>query len=577
MSDRVHRRLLLPVSPGLMADFDRGSALRHAQAALRSRRADTEIRDAAMAIQRGGLLVVVVAPPEAEVSDADLGDDLRAAFGIGSGIVIRGPGTDSMHGAPPRPRERRLKCEFQENVRIGEAFGVIVRIALRGDGTVLKSFPVPPQGRDVLLDIKATGLLTLGSYQQTVRVPPDRDSEPVMFELRAEEPGRAEILVTAWLDGNYLGEVKAEVLAYPQDPPVRRDRSASSELSTNTTEGAVSLLVRYDPRDNMYRFQFVGAGNPREELVPLSWPPTPAIEALIGRMEETASGEAGHSVAETRNSLIDEGAELWRQILPEPLRRHFWAHRDDIRRLTILGEKDTVPWELMYPKDKGHDAGAFLVEQFAVTRDVFNRPGLARAFDPRPARLVLPPGSPPCASGEVEFLRGLLAAGPTSEAVLSDFTAVRELVIGGDFGLLHFACHNHFESNLGSSIGLTGGPFRPTNLQSAEIDETLKPSAPLVFINACRSAGAAPRYNDLSGWAETFLRAGAGAFIGSLWAVNDRHSAVFSEHFYRVLKEGKTLGEAAAAAREEIRRKSRGANPTWLAYTIYGDPLARLL
>ena len=109
----------------------------------------------------------------------------RAAGGTGH-AVTRGPGgvrrTDTRH--------RRLRCACPDAVRVGEDFGVIIRIAVAGEGARLKSFPVPPGGQDVLLDIKARGLLTRGPYQQRVRVPPDGDSEPARFELRADQPAR---------------------------------------------------------------------------------------------------------------------------------------------------------------------------------------------------------------------------------------------------------------------------------------------------------------------------------------------------------------------------------------------------
>ena len=37
---------------------------------------------------------------------------------------------------------------------------------------------------------------------------------------------------------------------------------------------------------------------------------------------------------------------------------------------------------------------------------------------------------------------------------------------------------------------------------------------------------------------------------------------------------GQTLGEAVTAARQAISRKT--GDPTWLAYAVYGDPLARM-
>lgn len=148
------------------------------------------------------------------------------------------------------------------------------------------------------------------------------------------------------------------------------------------------------------------------------------------------------------------------------------------------------------------------------------------------------------------------------------------MISGGTFGLLHFACHNTYEPVGGSSIRLGRVRFTPTLLEVAAIQKSLQASAPTVFINACRSAGLAATYNRLDGWASKFLEAGAAAFIGSLWAVSDGASREFAEELYRRLKYGLTLGDAVMKARQAAA--SMPDDPTWLAYTVYGDPRATI-
>ncbi len=97
-------------------------------------------------------------------------------------------------------------------------------------------------------------------------------------------------------------------------------------------------------------------------------------------------------------------------------------------------------------------------------------------------------------------------------------------------------------------------------------------AAPLVFLNACRTDGHAPLYTMIEGWAASFLRAGAGAFIGSPWEVVDTSASPYAQEFYRAALAGHTLGESARQARDAIR--DNPADPTWLAYTLYADPAA---
>src|SRR5262245_7560580 len=171
-------------------------------------------------------------------------------------------------------------------------------------------------------------------------------------------------------------------------------------------------------------------------------------------------------------------------------------------------------------------------------------------------------------------MRRLLAPGQAPSAVISGLTPLTDLIGSGKFGLLHFACHNPHEPTGCSSIRLGRARFTPTLLQVAAIQKALQASAPTVFINACRSAGLAATYNRLDGWASKFLDAGAAAFIGSLWAVSDGASREFAGELYRCLQDGFTLGDAVMAARQAAA--STPDDPTWLAYTVYGDPRATI-
>jgi CHAT domain-containing protein len=111
-------------------------------------------------------------------------------------------------------------------------------------------------------------------------------------------------------------------------------------------------------------------------------------------------------------------------------------------------------------------------------------------------------------------------------------------------------------------------------LTTAAIGQLLAPSAPIVFINACRSAGANATYTQLDGWARKFLEAGAGAFVGSLWAVRDSTAREFASELYRQLQAGSQLGTAAMQARRVAA--SEPGDSTWLAYAVYGDPRAAI-
>jgi CHAT domain-containing protein len=232
-----------------------------------------------------------------------------------------------------------------------------------------------------------------------------------------------------------------------------------------------------------------------------------------------------------------------------------------------------MPWELLYPRAPHRDEG-FLVQQLPVLRQVPDQhhPAMVRLEG---AHCVVPPRSPSNAKHEADVVRRALGAAGVDGISDHDIESLDDLLLmldSGTAGLLHFACHNGYSVEAGGSfIRMVGGNFVPALLNSIRTDGTLARKNPLIFLNACRSAGIAPYYTRIMGWAEQFMSAGAGAFIGTLWPVETNRAATFAEVFYTNLLAGQTLGNASLQARRTIEDP---ADPSWLAYTIYGNPNA---
>jgi CHAT domain-containing protein len=93
---------------------------------------------------------------------------------------------------------------------------------------------------------------------------------------------------------------------------------------------------------------------------------------------------------------------------------------------------------------------------------------------------------------------------------------------------------------------------------------------PVVILNTCQTTGQGYSLTGLGGWAVKFL-AGAAAFIGTMWSVNDYISFQFSKKLYEQLCAGTTMGEAVLQARKYCKKIGPG-NPSWLSYQLYGDP-----
>nr|WP_237543092.1 CHAT domain-containing protein [Streptomyces sp. SID4919] len=263
---------------------------------------------------------------------------------------------------------------------------------------------------------------------------------------------------------------------------------------------------------------------------------------------------------------------MWASAVPEPVRRQFWAEADRISSVTVLGAHDLVPWELLYPLDGDCEGEGFLSEWLPVIRRTFGQQRV-RELDLSRAAFVVPPGSPEGAAEEIASLRRLFGAGVTDLGVFTERSAVSGLVEGGFGGLLHFACHNTF-SDEGSQVAMADGPFDPIDLAYATHSRSLRDSRPLVFFNACRSAGEIGWYAASLGWGTQFLRSGAGAFVGTLWPVRSDAAHDFARAFYtELLTRDRTLGQASLHARRAVRRGD--GDPTGLAYAVYGSPAAR--
>gem|GEM_PF-4288476 len=166
-------------------------------------------------------------------------------------------------------------------------------------------------------------------------------------------------------------------------------------------------------------------------------------------------------------------------------------------------------------------------------------------------------------------------ASPDAPSVEALIHALRQ----GGIGLFHLAGHGTFDPSLPNEAGFPladGSVFRASDLHGA-VQTQVSKDRPLVFLNACRSGRQAWSWTSLGGWVDRWVRVcGCGAFLGPQWNVKDSIAFAFAQVFYEALVRGETLGVAAKAAREAVR-KAAPADPGWLAYAVYGLPNARIV
>lgn len=496
--------------------------------------------------------------------------------------VSHGPAARLQSPPSPAPLDepRRLTVELAEQASPGRDVPLHVQIVrgLAAPGVTLRAFAVPPGGARLLITVHAPALLALGDLQQELLVPPGRDSDVLRFGLRTTRTGLHTVTVRAFHGGTFLGELRTQI-SVQDGTPTRDGPQRQAPLPTVAFDpGEVTLQVLRGA-DGSYSFQLLSercyapesfrllAGDPRG--------PTERIYEELRAMAAAAGRAAGpgDGVA-ARRRLRNLGVQLWSAAVPEAVRRQFWAEAGRVSSFTVLGEHDLVPWELLYPLDGASEGDGFLAEWLPVVRRVFGQERVRELDLPR-AAYVVPPGSPLDAAREVEKVRQTLGRRVVDGGVLTERAAVADLIDEGLAGLLHFACHNSF-TGAGSSVKMSDGGFDPIDLAYATQSGALRRTHPLVFFNACRSAGEIDWFSSSLGWAPQFLRAGAGAFVGSLWPVRSDTARAFADIFYYgLVSQRLTLGQASIQARRSVRDRT-GGDPTWLAYAVYGSPAARV-
>ncbi|MBB4951144.1 FxsC-like protein [Kitasatospora gansuensis] len=480
-------------------------------------------------------------------------------------------------GPTPKPERRVLEAEVPGAVRVNDEFSVIVRIVTTqpspGSGTLTTpvTLAVADNGTSVTVVVHPQAdLVPLDGMERTLLVTPQaRSTAPVRFPFRARGGGLHRLSLTAWVGGTFLGEITAEVSVRAS---AHRGAAPAITLSAevgplHAEEGEVTLQISTvdgRPTFQLLSKSFLG------DFVQLDVPapgPNAAVERAKATLRQLAAGKSPYGPATARLLMKEIGVGLWHQMLPEAIKHEFWRLRDQITTFNIATDDD-IPWELLYPLTGDGRGDSFLIEDFPVLRRTRGQ-GLTRSLRRGEQTFVVSTRQPKTARDEFAAIERIIGPGRITDQLSDVLTAVAS----GDLGLAHFACHNDFDPDAGSSIDLVGGPLVPALLNSAAVSRSLARNNPLIFLNACRTLGAVPDFTKMTGWAQQFLAAGAGAFIGTLWAVRGDKATSFATSFYTSLAEGNPFGQAVLTARREA---SADDDPTWLAYSAYGNPTATL-
>ncbi|MGB9872577.1 MAG: CHAT domain-containing protein [Anaerolineae bacterium] len=431
---------------------------------------------------------------------------------------------------------------------------------------------------------------------RTMRVA-EGDSEPVVFYLRTVASGMQSVLIDFYSQTHLLVSVTHTLTAEEAAAVPEAGKLPAQRLELRDyTAPHPGLVLRVSTRDNRLTYtlnyadstqRIIQGGTLRADPERYRYQVLREIENLARGLDADGKplGAGGQpSPQEFFRRLERIGYRLYDELFSEDLRREYRERiRGRVVTLEVVSDEPWIPWELVKPYDADW-ADDFLCLQYDFSRWVSD--GAAPAAEIRVESLacVAPEDAGlPFAGAEKAAVRALAGRfGLADHTPAQARRAAVEALLEGETAvhLWHFACHGHFDGAAPGNSPLfleQGERLRPNDLAGPQVKRRLSTDRPLVFLNACRVGQSGLSLTGLGGWAARLVgECRVGALIAPLWTVNDLVACKFARAFYAATQEpGMTLAAALRRAREQVKT-AYPDDPTWLAYSLYAHPNARL-
>ncbi len=438
-------------------------------------------------------------------------------------------------------------------------------------------------------------LLTAPGFQfngdNTASLPLDPNTghitQTACFRLTALRPGTATITAELYCGDTFETNLEAKMQVTRFDEASLLGKHITTQprpvpqpdfiLKVQTAWNETNSACRFQYQLRSFRLPslFSGETSYHSESLSNSW-----IEQMRRLLGTTLENISNALPEDGRSHLTSLGQYLFQNLLPPELQTDFRSliPRDHTFTLLILVDQDaSLPWELL------HDGQRFLSDRFIIGRWFWElndtRPhefpvgaiNVAHYADVEQPELwtalLEPPGSPP----PLPLPDGVLGNCDSTEA-MRGLHLIRYSQ-SSDVTNRHNAPVTLDDTNNAQDIERQ---MRPAKLN-------LRRNRPLVSLGYvrrdhlwwCPPWGNRPELTTLEQtWASVFIRAGCSAFTGSLWAVDPAVEAAFISGFYNRLWTGDSLGEAFHASRQ-LARAVAPDSLDWLAYVLFGDPMAR--
>ncbi len=446
----------------------------------------------------------------------------------------------------------------------------------------------------------------IGDLVKRLPVEAEKDTEPVVFYIKGLSLGTKRLTLDFRQSGVTIGTVRLVIEVTQTTVSQEQLQKLTATLNAGGPYAPppdLDIRVTVRSHDGQTRLDYVlhspnGAADVHYHHIEgrtIVGSPAAYQARQMEKIEALAAGRDvdGHPLTpqQVENKLRAIGRLLFAELFSDEMRSAYRRFREDVRTLQITSDEPWIPWELVRPYDASDPANVidddFLCARFQMTRWLAGRGQGSGKIEIRRAACVeagqaLSTAPLQYAQAEKDYLIQLMTSCGGVEDLSPDpatGAAVDALLDAGDIDLWHFAAHGNVDfdhPNESVVILADRRGLRPEDIHGPRQTHIAR-DKPLVFLNACRVGQQSWSLTQLGGWVQACVgRSRCGAFVGPLWSVNDWLAYEFARTFYDALQQGEIMGQAARTARERIRGLAPH-NPTWLAYSVYAHPNARVV
>jgi hypothetical protein len=502
----------------------------------------------------------------------------------------------------------QFRAEMDEEVVAGQTTDVEVTISREMLGEAIRGLSdsgkaaVSRRKKLIIQIAERRNFRVEGERRLTVKVP--EPGEPVVryFDVVGLMPGEEGEL---WVQ---IRQGSVPLVTFKLFPKIvtqrlgaaRRSRAAAYLEALPPTERPLDeLIINEDFVGDQVQYKFflsLPSLKIREhfESQPLPGARDEYITQIMNEIGDSWAGAGPGGLKAFERSLKAIGGKMFDQLIPRDMQQLLWDNRQRIRSIQVFSMEPFIPWELIYLKEPGRrllpKESQFLGELGLVRWLYEGYPPKELHLRKGKARYVVPDYPPSLALANAQLEADMVKRLFGAKAVNPNLNDIETLLeTPGAFDLLHFAGHGEAAGSELTHARLlvngdldTAGRFVGDALSATTVEQTAQLRAnggPIVVLNACESARRNREFSGMGGFADAFVRAGAGVFVGTHWSVGDEPARAFIEAFYEafMLPANRARPVKLSVAVTRARKAARKAgDATWLAYVIYGHPHAVL-